>query len=451
MLTLGSEPRWIDPGRIVIDSGIITSVGPATGPPPPATQVRHLSGKVVLPGFINTHAHLVGALIRGLGGDRFLDSARSTGRVMAAAIRESLDEEAAYAAARLAITELLLSGVTTTTDSQTASRGLEEAADGTLRALTESGMRARWSRASVEFSDLIPEHRRDHAQLAIEELTRLREKWNGPLVEVGAEALSLHRVGEPLVRSLHEWASTVGAPFTMHIAYSERAALYPIGTYGRPLLLLLADWGVLDRRFLGYHPVWLDEDEVRALAEADAGVSVCSAANMLIGMRPAPLAQLLAEGVRVGLGTDQPNDGHDFFATMKTTLLQQRSGTENADFGNPMAMMQLATNGGARAIHMERQVGSIEVGMTGDLTVLDGKHSTLNPSVGVISNIVLAAGPPVVESVFVDGRLVVDQGRVLAWDAGEVVTAANRVVEKALGRAQIDRSTAAAWLLDDTD
>lgn len=444
---MGPRPRWIDPGRITVQSGTITSVAPATGPPPPAHEVRHLSGRVILPGFVNTHAHLLGALIRGLGGDRFLQGGHPLGRHIASAIRESLDEEAAYVATRLAVTELLRSGVTTTTDSQTANRGLEGASDGTLRALTESGIRARWSRASVEFGDLVPSHRHDSPDLAVQELSRLHEKWAGHLVGVGAEALSLHRVGEPFVRALHEWVSSVGTSFSMHMAYSEASARYPIDTYGRPLLLLLADWGVLDERFLGYHPVWLDRDEMRALTLSDAGVSLCSSANMLIGMRAAPLPQLLADQVRLGLGTDQPNDGHDFFATMKTTLLQQRAGVGDASFGDPLTMLQLATWGGARALHLEHRIGSIESGKAADLVVLDRRRSALNPVVGSISNIVLAAGPEVVESVFVDGNAVVEEGRVLAWESDRVVADANRVVGDVLERAGIDSESAVAWPL----
>lgn len=445
MLTINPRREVLDPGMIVIADGRITQVGPDHGEAVPGHRTLDLAGRVILPGFVNTHAHLVSVLTRGLGGDRFLASGERGGRAAAEAIREALDESACYAGARLALSELLASGVTTTTDSQAARAGLESGPDGTLRALHESGMRAIFFRASVNRTEIVPPHRHDSAPLALAELDRLSTRWSSDAVTVGAEAMALHRVDRALLESVWRWSRAHRAPFAMHLSYSRGTARHPIETYGNRLLLLLDSWGMLDGRFLGYHPVWLDDAEVVAVARAGAGLALCSGANMLIGARPAPVDRLLGAGARLGIGTDQPNDGHNFFEAMKTTVLQQRSAAGSTDFGSPELMLELATMGGARALHLEERIGSIEVGKDADLVVLDARRPALNPTPGRISNVVYAASPADVEMVLVRGRVVAEGGRPEAWGLREVVEDARLVVAGALRSAGLPDRPLTEW------
>jgi 5-methylthioadenosine/S-adenosylhomocysteine deaminase len=103
------------------------------------------------------------------------------------------------------------------------------------------------------------------------------------------------------------------------------------------------------------------------------GVAYCPVDNMLIACGVAPVAKLLRAGVRLGLGVDQPNDGHNYFELMKLGILLQRAGTLDAAFGSPELALELATIGGARALHRELQIGSLEVGKQADLVVLDAR------------------------------------------------------------------------------
>jgi 5-methylthioadenosine/S-adenosylhomocysteine deaminase len=264
-------------------------------------------------------------------------------------------------------------------------------------------------------------------------------------MQVGAEALALHRVSPELLDGLHGWAESRDAPFAMHLSYSEAAARHAVDEHGRALLRVLADRGVLDHRFLGHHPVWIDDTEIAALTAAGAGVSVCAPANMLIGTKAAPLPSLIAAGTRIGLGTDQPNDGHDFFAVMKGTVLQQRAQHQSTEFGSPELMLELATIGGARAMHLEAEIGSIEAGKRADLVVVDARRPTLNPGVSAVSNLVYAASPGDVESVFVDGVEIVRHGVPLAWEIEDTVDTVNRVVECALRRHGLAPLLVTSW------
>jgi 5-methylthioadenosine/S-adenosylhomocysteine deaminase len=444
VVTMNPTRDVLTDGYVSIRDGAITEVGPGT----PATaggRTWDLRGRIVLPGFVNTHAHLVSALTRGLGGDRFLTGGLPGGRERAHAIRESLDADMAYAGARLALSELMMSGVTTTTDSYAARRGLEDGLDGALRAWAESGMRGTLYRASVDRTEIVPGHRHDLVDLARSELDRLSNEWNSDLLTVGAEAMALHRVSRELLDALNDWAAANGAPFAMHISYTEDAADYAVTEHGLRLMTLLEEWGVLNDRFLGHHPVWVDEAEIEAIARTAAGVSVCSSANMLIGLAAAPIAKLIDVGARVSLGTDQPNDGHNFFEVMKATLLQQRAADGSTAFGSPELMLELATIGGARALHLDDRIGSIETGKQADLVILDATRPSLGPIAGRISDIVYAASPAEVETVVVAGRVVVERGRPTAWGLEEVVGEADRLTTKALTDAGLDPEPLTTW------
>lgn len=445
VVTMNPERSVYAPGYVAVAGGRISAAAPGEPEQHQAAEIRNLEGRVILPGFVNTHDHLVSALTRGLGGDRFLSGGDPQGRAVATAVRESLDGPTCYAGARLALSELLLSGVTTTTDSQAARRGLEEGCDGTLQAITESGMRAVFFRASVDRTEIVPLHQHDDSELARSELDRLHGTWVSERVLVGAEAMAMHRVGPDMVRDLHEWTASHGAPFAMHISYSEAAARYAIDEHGDRLLKVLEDWGVLDDRFLGYHPVWLDEAEIEAAVRHDAGLALCAPANMLIGAAAAPLPELEASGVRLGLGTDQPNDGHNFFEVMKATILQQRASRAATDVGSPEQALELATIGGARALHMEDEIGSIEVGKRADLVVIDSSRPALHPLPARISNLVYAASPADVASVLIDGRDVIRDGEPTAWDLTEVGETADRAVGTALARAGLETNVITAW------
>jgi 5-methylthioadenosine/S-adenosylhomocysteine deaminase len=354
-----------------------------------------------------------------------------------------------YSGARLAIAELLLSGVTTTTDSQAARRGLENGADGTLRALTESGMRGIYFRASVDRTEIVPSSQHDDAALAVSELDRLREAWSSDRVTVGAEAMAMHRVSPELLRRLHAWAIDSDARFAMHISYSEEAAQYPIDEHGARLIEVLDNWGVLDERFLGYHPVWLDDAEIDAVAQSGAGLALCPAANMLIGMKAAPLEKLLAAGTRVGLGVDQPNDGHNFFETMKTTILQQRAAEQGTGIGSPEMALEMATIGGARAVHREHEIGSIAVGKFADLVLTVPHGPSSSPLPARISNLVYASSPADVSSVLVGGRDVVTDGKLVPWEVEDVVGDASEKVASVLTAAGLSTEPLTTWPVDD--
>lgn len=446
VVTMNARRDVFRDGYVAVRNGAIVGVGPDRECSYTSARVIDTRDRVVMPGFVNAHDHLVFVFVRGLGRDRFHQNIRvgSPEDPLSKPIREAVDEEAAYHGARLALLELQKSGVTTTTDSQQEYRGMERRADGTLRAMTESGIRALFTRASHNRTTYTSPEKHDAIDRAVPELERLHRTWSNDRIEVGAEAHSLLRVEADLLKGLKEWTRKTGVHFAMHLSHSKEAAEHAVERFGRPLMLLLEDWGVLDNQFLGYHPVWVNEEEIGAIARTGAGVAYCPVDNMLIACGVAPVKKLLQAGVRLGLGIDSPNDGHNYFELMKVAILLQRiGGLDHHDpaFGSPELALELATMGGARALHRESQIGSLEPGKAADMVVLDGRRSALNPFTGRLSDVVYVGSPAEVEHVFVAGEAVVQDGRHVRWDEGEVVQAVNRAMDTVLRRAGIDRDS----------
>ncbi len=434
--TLDPHAPLIDRGWIAVRDGRIIGVGESR--PPPGRTTIDCTGDHILPGLVNTHAHLLGSFVRGMGGDRSTAVGASSDRPTVA-IRLAMTETDAYAAARLALLEMHLSGVTATTDSQPALYGLEPQADGTLRALRESHMQAVYYRASVDRTDFFPSAHHDRADRASAELGRLQSTFQSDRLSIGLEPMALHRVTDGLLRSLISIAETALAPLAIHGPYGPEAAAHPRERWGESVVGVLDRFGALGPSCLIYHPVILDASDFDLLSDRDAAVSVCTVDNLLIGSPVAPIADLLDSGVRVGLGLDQPNDGHDMFQLMKFTLLTQRLGADRHDWLDPEDVLALATRMGGAVLG--RDVGVIAVGGWADLVVLDGSHPTMQPRHSALSHLVLTAGPQTVKSVYIRGTRTVERGRHLVWDQDEVVEDAARAMRNCL-----QRSGMGGWL-----
>lgn len=335
--------RTVRPGGwIAVTGGQIRGAGPASMPHPPARRVRDCRGTVVLPGFVNTHHHLASTLLRGV----LPDSAIGADPDLRQRLTRAEDADAVYDGVRLAAAELALSGVTTTVDSLAAWRGTERS-DGALRAARDSGLRVWHAVAFSDRTDLVhPDHH--HTPRSAEaEFARLHDVYAGGLVAVVPEALSLPRCSDALLVAVHALAEIL---FCMHLTYSRAFAAWSDRELGRPALVHLDALGVVDERFLGAHPIHVDDAEREVLARCGGAVAYCAVSNMLIGAQPLALRAFLDRGVRVGLGLDHPNHGHDMFETLKMSVLAQKQLTGDAAFGGPGLALELATIGGARAL-----------------------------------------------------------------------------------------------------
>jgi 5-methylthioadenosine/S-adenosylhomocysteine deaminase len=438
VLTMDAERNAYADGFVRFEGDRITAVGPARDAPQPddGEEVRSLGGHVVMPGLVNGHAHLSNALARGVYDELPLEVWMAGGMWN---VMRAYDFERARAGAELALLESMLQGTTTYAVGEFA-RPDDEWPDGVLAAVERAGARAVLSRMAVDspdesdLSQAVPPEFRESPDRAAAEVRRLRARWNSDRIDVVPEALGVLRCTEGMVRTLHELSLELGCQFFMHLASSPEELAESHRRFGHGPAAEAARLGILGPRSLFAHMIWLDDDEIRALADAGAGVSHNPVANASYAIGLARLPDLLHAGVHVSLGTDgaSTNNSQNLWETAKMAMFFQKNAREDANFGSAELALELLTIGGARALHVEDRIGSLEAGKLADLIVIDVERPALVPRRTLVSSLVYSNDPYAVRSVFVGGVERVRDGRHLALDAGEVGEAATRAAEQLL-------------------
>jgi cytosine/adenosine deaminase-related metal-dependent hydrolase len=431
--------RWVVPiaspplehGAVAVDdAGRIAYVGPRDEAP--AWEARDLGDAALLPGLVNAHTHLELTVMRGFLEElAFVDWIGTLTR----ARREVLDDAALVDSARVGVREGLLAGVTTFADTG--------ASGAPMRALVESGARG------VVYQEVFgpaPEQRAEALAGLQAAVARLRE-IETPLVRVGVSPHAVYSVHEDLIVDVCAWAVGEGLPIAMHLAESReemeflREAGGPFAASHRARGIevvrrahspvhLLVELGVTTvARPLLIHCVQLDESDVHFVARDGCPVAHCPASNAKLGHGTAPLVELLDAGALVGLGSDSvaSNNRMDLLDEARLAVLAQRARLRRHDALSAAAALELATLGGARALGLERRVGSLEVGKDADLAAfpLDGPRGLAAGDVA--STLVFSLAGRAASLVAVAGRELVRDGRLLAPDdgaAGRVAAAA---------------------------
>lgn len=443
VVTMDDAGTEIRGGSVLIRDGVIAWIG--TGEPPDAGSVRRVDGRgtVALPGLINTHHHLYQALTRVRAQDRGLfDWLRELYPVWA-----GLDAEWERAAARVALAELALSGCTATMDHHYLfPRRGRDVLDAEVEAAREIGLRFHPSRGSMDrgasAGGLPPDEVvQDADEILADTEETVRRHHNprpGAMVRVAVAPCSPFSVTDRLMRESAALARRLGVRLHTHIAESADETAYCLATYGcRPVELLdRLDW--LDRDVWLAHCVHLDGGDVARLARSGAAAAWCPASNLRLGSGVAPVGALHDAGVPVGLAVDgsASNDAGHLLGEARLGLLVARSRPRTGVDGPLMSareMLRVATRGGAACLGRD-DVGSLEVGRRGDVALFPVDGLAFAGAEADLVAAVLHCAPQRVRHLIVDGRIVVQGGRLVTADEDEIATAGRRVARRILRR-----------------
>jgi 5-methylthioadenosine/S-adenosylhomocysteine deaminase len=422
--------RWVVPissppiadGVVAVEGDTIAYVGPASDAPPGDDE--HLGHVVLLPGLVNAHCHLELTAMRGFLED--LDFRRWILRLTNAR-RAVLDRDALLDSARYGISEGIRAGITSYAD--TCESGV------VIQAMREMGVRG------VMYQEVFgPDPAQCEASIA-----GLREKVAGlryvetPLVKLGVSPHAPYTVSDDLFRATAALAREQHLPMAIHIAESEMEQQYVVqgagqladglrrrGIHVAPRgvspIALLETLGVLAERPLLIHCVRAPESDVASIVASACAVAHCPASNAKLGHGIAPLDEMLAAGVVVGLGSDSvaSNNRMDILAEARLALLAQRARLGSSETPSANDVLELATIGGARAIGLGDVVGTLDAGKKADLAAfsLDGVRPTFDPVSAAIFSISGA-----------DARFAAVAGRVLLRN-GELVSPVAGLAER---------------------
>lgn len=431
LVTMDASNRVLR-GDLLIAHGRIVAIGNTDQS---ADVVVDASGCGVIPGFVQTHIHLCQTLFRGAADDlALIDWLKKRVWPMEAAHSAA----SIAASARLGIAELIKGGTTCALTMETVNHTSE-----VFKVVEETGFRATVGKCMMDKGDEVPPALQEQTTASIEASLALLEEWHGradgrirycfaPRFAVSCTRELLEKVGE--------LARARGVMIHTHASENWTECALVEAETGLRNIAYLDSVGVSGRHVALAHCVHLSNDEIRILKTTDTNVVHCPSSNLKLGSGIAPVVQLLDEGVSVSLGADGAacNNRLDMFTEMRTAALLQKA-LHGPEVLAASRVLRMATIDGARALGLESEIGSLEVGKRADVALVELNRLHTSPQADVVSSLVYAAEASDVRSVVIDGRLVMENRELLTVDEGDVVAEANAQAETLLIQAGLDR------------
>jgi cytosine/adenosine deaminase-related metal-dependent hydrolase len=437
VVTMDADRRELAPGYLAVSDDRILAVGPdAECPYDRAERVIDATGKALLPGFVNAHTHAIHILMRGgLSDDRALYDWLFNVVLPGLRVYRRQDVEVA---AKLYCLEALRSGVTTFVDNvEFPTERWDMAAEGAIGVYREAGLRVMFARmfydhTPADFAPVIeaiqakePRVRHDPGDLeptaeALASIERLMRRHHGAAdgrIQVWPSPGVARFCTREGLLGARDLARRFGTMVTLHLA----EAPLDREQCGLPSVQYLGSIGFLGPNVLAGHCVQTDANDIRTLRAFDVKVANNPVSNLLLASGIAPIAEMQAAGVTVGLGTDDGNCNNsvNIIADMKFAALAQKGRYRSAAAITAEKVLEMATIDGARAVGLADQIGSLETGKKADMVLVDLTHANLVPCHSLASVLVYQANGTEVDTVVVDGRILLEGRRVPAMAPGE--------------------------------
>lgn len=365
-----------------------------------AGQVVELPDHVLIPGLVNLHTHAAMTLMRGIADDlplmRWLQEA--VWPVESAHVSPGFVRDGTL----LAAVEMLRGGITTCND-------MYFHPDSAAEAFDLVGLRAVLGAVLIEFSTPYATDADDYLRKGL----AARDRWRGhPRIRFSIAPHAPYTVSDDNLRRAQGLANELDLPLHIHVHESADEIRESLAAHGMRPLERLARLGVLGDNFIGVHAVHLNAQDVALLAEHGASVAHCPTSNMKLANGIAPIPRLLAAGVRVGLGTDgaASNNRLDLFQEMRHAALLAKIGANDATVVPAHAALRMATLGGAQALGLGDDIGSITPGKCADLCAVNLGDVLMRPCFDPASHLVHVAGREQVSHVWIDGEIRVNKG-----------------------------------------
>ncbi len=405
---------------LLIREGRIAALLPATEADGWISRQRvHLPNHLLIPGLVNLHTHAAMTLLRGYADDLPLMS------WLRDHIWPAENQHASPAfvldGTRLACLEMLKTGVTCFNDMYFFSETVVAAA-------VEAGMRVSAGLIVVDAPTPYAGDPDDYLQKGL----ALRDAWSddtnsNSLVHFCLAPHAPYTVGDRTLEKVSTYAAQLDLPIHMHIHETEHEIAHSIEKYGMRPLPRLQNLGLLTPGLIAVHAVHLNPDEIGLLAAHGCHVAHCPSSNLKLASGFAPVARLLAGGVNVGIGTDgaASNNRLDLISELRLAALLGKGVAADPAALPAHQVLRMATLGGAQALGLDGQIGSLQAGKMADIVAVDLGHAATQPCYDPVSQLVYSAGSDQVSHVWIGGKAVLAEGRSLTLDAQEVITRAH--------------------------
>ncbi len=460
---LNGSQTALEPADVLIEADRIIAVGPGLAVPIGVEELD-ATGHIVLPGLINAHTHAHNNLLKGSADNWTLEEQLNHGP----ALNGNRTPEEQYISAAIGAIEMLKTGCTAAYDLFMALPApTDEGAEAVIRAYIDVGLRAVVAPAVADMVfyqtvpdllDLLPLDLRRTVEsieaAPTEGLLRLTENvircWNGSAggrIRVAVAPTIPGQCSDDFLTGCLRLVRDYGVGLHTHLGESKVQAIYGFRRWGKTLVGHLADLGLLGPGFVGAHGVWLTEEDIRELAGAGAAVAHNPASNLKLGSGIAPIREMLDRGLALGLGTDgsMSSDNQNMFEAMRFAALvnKVRFPHQQDRWVGSRTVWEMATSGGARVLGMADDIGAVAPGRKADLVLMRADSVFLRPLNQALNALVYAETGADVTTVLVDGRVIMDQGRVLTVDEARLRARAQEAAER------LRTQNAAAWALSE--
>ena len=416
IVTMDGARRVIDEGGIAVTGGRIMAIGPRAEIERDYTsrQKVNATGKLIVPGLINGHTHIPMVLFRGLADD--LDLQDWLTKYIFPAEAKNVSEDFVRAGTRLGLAEMIRGGTTTYCDMYYFEDAI---ADETAKA----GVRGILGETLIDFP--VADNKTNAEAMAYVE--KFVSHWRGNELIIPAIAPHApYTVSEEHLKAVRAFSDRTGAPIVTHISETKKEVDDSIKAKGASPVNYLERIGFLNERVIAAHMVWPQAGEIDILKLRRVGVVHNPQSNMKLASGVAPVPAMLKEGVLLGLGTDGAASNNDLnmWEEMDTVAKLHKVFTGDPKVISAQQAFELATIRGAAALHLEKEIGSLEKSKRADLVVIERDSLNQIPLYNVYSDLVYATKASDVETVIINGRIVMRNRRLLTLNETAVKNSA---------------------------
>ena len=422
VVTMDGDRHVYEDGAVAIKGDKIVKIGGRKYVTQGLTAKRTINaaGKVVIPGLINTHTHAAMSLFRGVSDD--LDLNDWLTKFIFPAEAKNVNEQFVRAGTRLGMAEMIRGGTTTYCDMYY----FEDAvADETKKA----GMRGVLGETIIRFP--VSDNKSPEAAIAYTE--KFINKWKGDdLIVPAAAPHAPYTLETATLKAIKEQSDRLNSTVVIHVAETRKEMDDIFAQFGKTPAAYLASIGFLSDRMIAAHSVWLRPDEVDLYKKYGVGAAHCPTSNMKLASGVAPIPEMLAKDVAVGLGTDGAASNNDLNMWEEMDLaakLHKLYANDPKKLPAEQAF-EMATIRGARALHLDKITGSLETGKRADIAIVDIDSLNQTPYFNVYSALVYSTKANDVRTVIINGRVVMLDRRLLTLNESAIKKDANSYRKK---------------------